>query len=93
LVGCSLPLLDACVVDVLAAADAVGDVFGGGVEIFLADATFFGVGVGLEGLAILLKLGFEEGRGAADEVFMNGEAAVDIGDTETYDFVANAIDW
>jgi len=78
-------------VDVLAAGDAVRDVRKCGVEVVLADAALLHVGAVVERLAVLLELGLEEGRGAADEVFVDGKAAVDVVDLEADDFAAETV--
>jgi hypothetical protein len=78
-------------VDVLAANDAIRDVFCDRVEIFLADAAFLERGAGLRKFAIFLEPGLEEGGGAAYQVFVDSEALVDIGDSETHDFAAEAM--
>lgn len=78
--------------DVLAASDAVRDVFRDRVEVFLADAALFerGVAVGFSELAVVLELRLEESGGAAYQVFVDGEALVDVGDSESHDFAAEA---
>lgn len=88
MIGAALPLLDASVVDVLAAGDAVCDVGEDGIEILLADAAFFHVDVLEKGFAVFLELRFEEAGVTADEVFVDGEATVDVGNSEADGFAA-----
>jgi hypothetical protein len=90
-VGGLFPLLDAAVMYVLATSDAVCDVLCGWIEVFLADAAFLAFGVGREDFAVLLELRLEQGGGAADEVFVDGETAVDVVDFEADDFAADAL--
>jgi hypothetical protein len=89
-VGGLFPLLDAAVMYVLATSDAVCDVLCVWIEVFLTDAAFLVVGVGREDFAVLLELRLEEGGGAADEVFVHGETAVDVVDFEADDLAADA---
>jgi hypothetical protein len=79
-------------VDVLAASDAVRDVFRDRVEVILADAALFerGVAAGFSELTVVLKLRLEESGGATYHVFVDGEALVDVGDSESHDFAAEA---
>lgn len=88
---CTLPLLDAVVVHVLATCDAVCDVGDGRVEFVLANAALLDIGVVVERLAVLLELGLEEGRGAADEVFVDGKATIDVMDLEADDFATETV--
>jgi hypothetical protein len=75
---------------ILATGGAVGDVFRDGIQVFLADAAVFGViGIVYES-AILLYLPFEQCRGTANEVFVNGEVAGEARDLEAHNFAANA---
>lgn len=92
LVGCALPLLDAGIVNVLAARDAVCNVGNSWIEIFLADATLFHVGIGEQELAVLLEFGSEEGGGTADEVFVHSKAAVDVVDVEADDLATETVE-
>jgi hypothetical protein len=89
----AFPLLDTSLVNVLAANDAIRDVFRGRDEVFLADTTFFegATGTGLRKFAVLLELGLEEGGGAAYQVLVDCEALVDIGDSEAHDLAAEAV--
>jgi hypothetical protein len=91
LVRLALPVLDAELVDVLAAGDAVCDILGRGVQVVVADAAHVGGAAGREEFAVLLELLFEEGGGKADEVFVHGEAPGEVGDFEAYDFAADAV--
>jgi hypothetical protein len=86
-----LPLLDALLVHVLTTRAAVGDVSCGRFEIFLAYATAFDLAVVVESFAILLELRLEQAGGAADEVFVHGEFAVNARDLEAYDSFSDTV--
>jgi hypothetical protein len=76
---------------VLAAVDAEGYVARDWVESVLAHAAFvFVTGGGEEWFAVFLQARFEECGGEADEVFMDSEAAGEVGDLEVDGFAAGA---
>jgi hypothetical protein len=83
-------LLDATIVYVLAALDAVGNVLDSRVESFLTDTTLLSFVTGLNDLAVVLELFLEQRRGAADEILVDGESTLDARDPEAHDFVADA---
>ena len=70
---------------VLATFDAECDVLCGGVQRFGAHATFVG---GTVRFAVLLQAGFEISGRAADEVFVDGEAAVEMEHSEANNLAA-----
>jgi hypothetical protein len=83
------PLLDTPLVQVLTTSSTAGDVFRFRVEIFLAYAAVLEIVFFVDRFAILLKLSLKQAGGAADEIFVDGEFAVDAWDLEAYDSVSD----